>query len=800
MSFSSTSKYVQLTPYLLMEYMYADEPQPESYFVNTGPTTVAYQKLVNGYISDDVQIFNPNSDYDITHNTQNNSVVQIGTNSFVTLDANLIIPFNDYSERLTNTNDLNVTFPSNLLVVYDTVRYHIRAGYNFNNLDGAILQIQLQDQDLSYVTLSQILLQKGTQQDYTFNPNPVTIGSNIYDKYFEIKIPNSLDMNNKYLAASSSFKDQTLASLISKSGNGFVYGAPIRVSIWQVQSTIDFEGYSRYESARVGTLSLEGEDPFSNIGATIKESEQGQFFEYFATDNEGFIEDFILFQNSIGNNYYISHKIEVLEQIGTAVIQTSSFESIQTTAYDSPNYYRPIVRNAAFSVSFTLRYTMSLINTVDQSSVIRISSYTSNNPAAWGLNIQPIQLSNFPQVQKIYNRVYDQPSINMTGNQLPQPKEILKFTNVFIQENYVTATSSNLTFSAGTLAESVGTTSVTAVGSGKLTLTISPFDNYFKFKFIKNVQNGTPSAIDLSDSGLFKLAFLDKAGNKTYVPALADLTIARPTLGEIAFKVDESTSGKISQFTDRRFFITNGGGATGSVSSTPATVVAAATTGTNAAAVPKTAAIVNMIAQMSNQSTSVLYWGYWKKNGETDVLVPPTTTIPPSSGSGINVIGTIGVVAPTRPPSLSRINPPAGQLVSIENPANLVSVVPATGITANIVSTGPATGITANIVSTGPATPTFTISGTTPTAILIPALSAQIQGYKATGWADQTIISYFLSPGKPGYQQYPGLTKAQFIEASQGILAPQSIDGLRGNEVGSTRPDRSILRGIVRGR
>lgn len=774
MSFSSTSKYVQLTPYLLMEYMYADEPQPESYFVNTGPTTVGYQKLVNGYLSDDVQIFNPNADYNITHNTQNNSVVQVGTNSFVTLDANLIIPFNDYSEKLTNTNDLNVNFPSNLLVVYDTVRYHIRAGYNFNNLDGAILQIQLQDQDLSYVTISQILLQKGTQQDYTLNPNPVTVGSNIYDKYFEIKIPNSLDMNNKYLAASSSFQPQTLASLISKSGDGFVYGAPIRVSVWQIQSTIDFEGYSRYESAKVGTLSLEAEDPFSNIGATIKESEQGQLFEYYATDNEGFIEDFILFQNSIGNNYYISHKIEVLEQIGTALIQTSSFESIQTTAYDSPNYYRPIVRNAAFSVSFTLRYTMSLINTVDQSSVIRVSSYTSNNPAAWGLTIQPIKLQNLPQVQKIYNRVYDQPSINMGSNQLPQPKEILKFTNVFIQENYVTATSNNLTFSAGTLAESVGTTSTTALGSGKLTITISPFDNYFKFKFIKNVQNGTPAAIDLSDSGLFKLAFLDKAGNKTYVPALADLTIARPALGELAFKVDESTSGKISQFTDRRFFITNGGGATGSVSSPPATQLAAATTGTNATAASKTAAVVNAVAQMSNQATSVLYWGYWKKNGETDVVIPPTTTIPPSSGSGINVVGTIGVTRPARVPVISQITPPAGQLVSIENPANLVSTVPG--------------AITATVNAS---TPTFTISASSPAAVLIPALSAQIQGYKATGWADQTIISYFLSPGKPGYQQYPGLTKAQFIEAAEGILAPQSIQGLRGNTSSNTRPNRN---------
>ena len=118
MSYSTTSKYVQLTPYLLMEYMYADQPQPEEYFVNTGPNTVGYQKLINGYQDDAVQILNPTADYDTTHNTVNNSVVQIGTNSFVTLDSNLIIPFNDYSDKLTNTADLGITFPSNLSLIH----------------------------------------------------------------------------------------------------------------------------------------------------------------------------------------------------------------------------------------------------------------------------------------------------------------------------------------------------------------------------------------------------------------------------------------------------------------------------------------------------------------------------------------------------------------------------------------------------------------------------------------------------------------------------------------------------------
>ena len=58
---------------------------------------------------------------------------------------------------------------------------------------------------------------------------------------------------------------------------------------------------------------------------------------------------------------------------------------------------------------------------------------------------------------------------------------------------------------------------------------------------------------------------------------------------------------------------------------------------------------------------------------------------------------------------------------------------------------------------------------------LISALSAQIEGFIATGWADQTIINYFLNPGRPGYLQYPGLTRGQFKQAAAGILSDASL-------------------------
>lgn len=665
MAFTYTSKFVQLTPYLLMEYRYADEPNPETHFTNTGSSTVGYEKLVNGFRENSIQIFNPENDYSITGNTADVSVVRYSDTSFVTLDQNLIVPFNDFSDELTNTANLPVTFPSNLLVVYDSVRYHIRAGYNLSNLDGLIASIEFPDQNGKYVTMSQILIKKGTAQEYNFNPSPISIGSAIYDKYIEVKIPNLKDMNDKYLAASDFFKPSTLAGLISESGNGFIYGAPLRISLWQIDKTTAISNYDKYDTVNLASLSLEQEDPFSNIGSTIKESDQGQFFEYYATDNEGFVEDFILFQNSIGNSYYISHQIQVFEQIGASFIETSRFETIQTTAFDVPNYYRPIVRNAGVAASFTLRYTMSLVNNKDQSRVIRIGTYTSNDPSAWGTEITPIQLSTFPQVQKIYNRVYGQNQSGVGfGASNISIKEVIRYVNNIIDQNYVTSTFTNLTIQNASNSET-GSQDITALGTGKLTIEVSPFDNLYKFKFIKAGPDGSPTELDLTTFGVLRLSFLEKKGEKLNIAPLTDNTLANPARGEVIFKLDSSNSDKVLSLTDKRFFINAGYFDTEANKSLNPDGEIESALGKEVRGSIKSRSLrrsnalnVSRSLTSNDTNTSVLYWGYWKATGDEDVVV---TSGSGSGGIGIESIPPIQepisgpASSPTRPSILSII-------------------------------------------------------------------------------------------------------------------------------------------------
>ena len=784
-TYTTTSKYVQITPYLLMEYMYADQPNPETYFVNSGNPTVAYNKLINGVMtglggtaSNDVQIFNQNANYDTTHNTALDNVVQITQNSFAPLNPNYIIPYNDFNSNLTSTGDLPVTFSSNFSITYDSVRYHILAGYNLDNIDGLILGIDYLDVDGSYVTISQIHINSGFANQYTLNPNPVSIGINTFDKYFEVKIPSLVYLNNQYISAVN--KSLTPASLLSKSGKGFVVGSPMRIRPYEILNTTLSNGYSIYGANLLSVLSLESEDPFTNIGAQIAPADTGDFFEYFATDNDGFIEDFILFQNSIGNQYFIQNEIQVLEQIGTALVQTSNFFTVQTNAYDLPNLYRPIIRNAGVASSFTLRYTMSLVNNKDKSRVVRTASYTSNNPAKYGSYIAPLKLQNLPQVQKIYNKIAGEANISVPNSGIA-PKTIIKYSNVFYERNLVNTTMTNLVVKGTEITQADGGTTQdqTVYAQGKAYITISPFDSYYKFTFYKKGADGNTQLIDLESSGTYYMVFLNNSNKKVSAPTLDNKNIANPAKGELAFKLSETLTTNVLQYTDRRYFITN----RPPDSSDPNLVldqIPAASAAKNALAQKSTSlkdsskdlilaakqtnqGLYSDLLVVSSESSSILYWGYWLKQGETAV-----------ASSNVGPTGTNGPTGPST--STTTTNPAIAQNANVNPLKDL-------GVPASVKEVSGATGATPQGVQA-----TNTTDANKPKALtateLSSAIASDVQGKFSLGWTTEDIISYFLDPSQVGYKLYGGITKAVFKNAVSGIFGESDLALL--NRYGNT--------------
>jgi hypothetical protein len=775
---------------MVMEYMYADQPNPETYNVNTGSTTVSYDKLINGLVqsmggTDDngVQIFNQTQNYGLTKNTALNNVVRVTDNSFIPLDPNYIIPYNDFNPGLTSTVDLPVDFGSNFAIVYDSVRYHILAGYNLGNIDGVILGVDFLDVDGTYVTFSQIFLDSGFSGQYTLNPSPLMIGINSYDKYFEIKVPSLVNLNNQYI--SSPTPSLTPASLLSHSGRGFVVGSPMRVRVYQVLNTTLTSGYVTYGANLISTLSLESEDPFRNIGAYIAPADTGDFFEYFATDNGGFIEDFILFQNSIGNQYYIQNDIKVFEQIGTSFIQTANFYTIQTNAYDIPNLYRPIVRNSGVASSFTLRYTMTLVNSVDQSRVTRMASVTYNNPAKYGTYIAPLQLQNLPQVQKIYNKVATETNISVPSSN-PTPKVIVKYSNVFYERNLVNTTLTNLVVKGTTITSADGGSvqDQTVYGQGKAYIRISPFDNYYKFTFYKQGADGNTQLIDLQSSGTFYMVFINNSNKKVSAPSIDDKNIANSSKGELAFKVSETLSTDVLQYNNRTYTITNRPPASGDpnifmdqIPTNGAANIALATRATalndsiRDTVISVQRADQNLLAgtlTISSNSSSVLYYGSWLKVDEpvpspvtpSPVTPSPVTPVLINSITGEVVTGTVNAVSSD--PNVSFVTAPIGN--------NILNTLPQSPSIGKIEITGPEL-----ISTTGQKLTTTELKS---------AISIAVGSMLANGMGAQYIINYFLNPQSSGYKLYVGITKEIFTDSVKGIFSDADLTIL--NNYGNT--------------
>jgi hypothetical protein len=634
------------------------------------------------------------------------------------------------------------------------------------------------------------------------------IGINSYDKYFEIKIPSLLFLNNQYI--SSANPSLTAAALFSKSGRGFVVGSPMRIRAYEVLNTTLTSGYPTYGANLIATLSLESEDPFTNIGAQIAPADTGDFFEFFATDNDGFIEDFILFQNSIGNAYYIQNNIEVIEQIGTAFIQTANFFTIQTTAYDIPNLYRPIIRNAGVASSFTLRYTMTLVNSADQSRVTRIASYTSTNPAKYGSFIAPLQLQTLPQVQKIYNKLATATNIGVP-NSSTSPKVVVKYSNVFFERGLVNTTLTNLVVKGNTITTADGQSSQneTAFGQGKAYIFISPFDNYYKFTFYKQGTDGNTQLIDLETSGTYYMVFINNSNKKVSAPTIDNKNIANSAKGELAFKVSETLSTEILQYTNRNFYITNRPPASSDPdivkSQIPIGSAAKDALANRSTSLNESASDIILAAKQINEglltnrltvsanSSSVLYYGNWLKEGETIPSPPPppapATGPSPSPGTTLDPRTTQTVTDPTRLESFVDI--------SERTPGALVSTV---SFWQQFAGDGTVTDPnlnSSNTISSITGLNSFTPAPLSPNA-LRSAVASDVQGKISLGWSTNDIISYFLDPTQPGYKLYVGLTKEIFTQAVTGIFDDSALIILNnyGNtNSGSTNGGQAANRG-----
>ena len=449
-------------------------------------------------------------------------------------------------------------------IVYETIRLHLRSGYNFagRGYEGFLFEVRVPRVSGILNNFTQIVYLNSSNYELQ-NPEPFILSETLYSKFIEIKVPSLKDL------------DPDFAELFfgaPGSGNEVDPTAQYDISFKLIDSYKTLSGFDFIETGEETSFALAIEDEFIDISAGISESSEGDYFEMVGLYNgsAAFFNNYIANRiNTSSDDITVSHDITVFEQIGNSFIKTFQTTFNQTQDFDEPITFRPIIKNAGTAVSFTIDYTLRVYNETDNTQVVKNSSWNSLNsvnnwsPTKFGKKLQNIVLKNSNVETKVYNKL---PMMNLATaaeknmNLNPIQSQVKYVQNFTERLNIVTSTSSvNITTDTA-----VETSASTFLGEGLAEISISPVDTFVKFKVAKEV-DGDLEVVNLTNAETLYLFFSDGAGKEVRFANLQEYKGVDLSMGEILFKVDKGNANIIRGFINKQFYITiyNGSNETG---------------------------------------------------------------------------------------------------------------------------------------------------------------------------------------------------------------------------------------------
>jgi hypothetical protein len=551
---TGNSRFVQLTDFILLEYIYTSLALPEE--INT--SVAGFNKIENGYF-DNNQILNKNNAVDKTGNVLDRSVVQIDGTRFAHLDPERVTQYLDTDPMLTNVIDLPIVFTPNIEVPYDTVKFHFLSGYNFDDLDGVILQITAKERSGKNLVMAQLAVLK-TDDYFKLNPKPIFLGDRLYDKWIEIKIPTLKLVIDDFIALEGSpSQADTFVAKVTTDGRELLRNNPFTVTAININSSEEIERQLYLLTGHSKSVSLKQTDEFALFTAALVESSTGDYYEYYGSFDGGFPDDFISNLNSMGNDYILIHELEVFEQIGNNFSPTFNSTSVQNNHYDAPNLFRPIILNAESAISFSIDYRLRLLNKKDNTQIIRTASLSSTDVSKWGRSLTKIKLRNEPDATNVYNKIVKGAEIFMNNTEVQSTQVQTKYIPSFFDKRLISIKKENLFVNTqGEIQSSLTDKDQVIYGQGSARIIIDPFDTFVKF-IIFSADNKLKNVVpmDLGTNSKYTLVFIDNDLKKVEIDQYVNVASADQTKGELLFKVSGNIGIKMKDFANREFYITS---------------------------------------------------------------------------------------------------------------------------------------------------------------------------------------------------------------------------------------------------
>lgn len=390
-----SSKFIQLTPQILVEYIYTDQADPTTFNTSSYPIEIMRDEYTDGSY-----FFNTDSVSSEMGNYRDISAVSITSNNtqYVYLDTDIGVPYNDYDPKLTDSSNLLQAFSPQLDVEYDKIRIHFVAGFSFEGYDGLIFETVANRRDGKPVNLSSINFLKTDTP--VFNPDPLLLADKLYATYIEWRVPALYFINNDF----STSNTNSVAYRLTE-GKGFISTPTISIKASGISKTTIDNAYSFYDIREINSTSIPNRDIYDNLYASVTESETGDFFELTGEVTGSTFSNFIATLNSQGGNYVVFHEVNLSEQINGNFVQTSSQMFTQTSDFDNPIFYRPIVLNSSVAASFAINYTLRLYNRNDNTQIIKNARLVSFDTQKYGRRLMKINLGVVPTVATVVNQI-----------------------------------------------------------------------------------------------------------------------------------------------------------------------------------------------------------------------------------------------------------------------------------------------------------------------------------------------------------------------------------------------------------
>lgn len=438
---ADSTKYFQLTPEILVEYNYNDinsvnnQNGEAKHIIDLGEDKFKAMVVQNGFCSTNTFLLPQDKEHFVLPiNKSESRFIQ-----YYNGRRDLTYGHSDFNSTLVSQSSGNDDKSDDILI--DTFKLHFTSKNYFGDYDGFIISVTVYDKIKNKVGLLSYYIKR--TDNIKLNDSPVLINQKLYTTYLEFTIPSvSALIHSVELREELPGEDNLVRKLFS---HQIMDNTPIIMNIYGVKSTYKDNNYEYYNTEKINSIFIPIVDKSNHIEVKVEKATDGDYFvihpvvdnnrvsfsDYIHNLSDGHPEQYIVFYELKVVEYPVANtrSIEKTTHREQYIINAGQNDNENSDInIDSIMYFRPVLRYSGLNVTFRIDVNMSIINTLDNTTIIKNSSLSVSGEDAkkYGKRMNRIYLGEMPTQINVYNK---KPDIDTDGVKITNSSSNVKIEN-----------------------------------------------------------------------------------------------------------------------------------------------------------------------------------------------------------------------------------------------------------------------------------------------------------------------------------------------------------------------------------